>query len=266
MGAGVQPGIAARQLLDEQVPGFHVHAIEVRDLELAARRGAHLLGELDHAIVIKIEAGDSLARLRLNRLLLKAHGSAGVVELHHPVGLRLVDLVGEDRRPVLAVGGVLQQPAHPGAEEDIVAQHQGGALVADEVLADQERLRQPFGLRLNRILDPEPEVRTILKQPAVVVDVLRRRDDQDVPDAGQHEHRQRVVDHRLVIDRQQLLVYRQRRRMQPSARTTGQDDALHLKSLFLLGGKQRLNNLFHRRPPRARFDPVVGPQLGHIQA
>ena len=39
---------------------------------------------------------------------------------------------------------------------------------------------------------------------------VRRRDQQDVPDAGQHQRRERVVDHRLVVDREQLL--RDRRR------------------------------------------------------
>src|SRR3712207_8556981 len=34
--------------------------------------------------------------------------------------------------------------------------------------------------------------------------ILRRRDDQDVPDVRQHQRRERVVDHRLVVDRQQL--------------------------------------------------------------
>ena len=35
--------------------------------------------------------------------------------------------------------------------------------------------------------------------------VLGRRDQQDVADARQHQRRERVVDHRLVVDRQQLL-------------------------------------------------------------
>ena len=35
-----------------------------------------------------------------------------------------------------------------------------------------------------------------------------RRDQQDLADARQHQHRQRIVDHRLVVDRQQLLADR----------------------------------------------------------
>ena len=33
----------------------------------------------------------------------------------------------------------------------------------------------------------------------------RRGDDQDLADAGEHQRRQRIIDHRLVVDRQQLL-------------------------------------------------------------
>ena len=52
-------------------------------------------------------------------------------------------------------------------------------------------------------------------------------DDQDLADARQHQHGERVVDHRLVVDRQQLLADDQRDRIQPRAGAAGQDDALH---------------------------------------
>ena len=57
--------------------------------------------------------------------------------------------------------------------------------------------------------------------------LVRRGDHQDLADARQHERRQRVVDHRLVVDRQQLLAHRERERMQPRAGAAGQDDPLH---------------------------------------
>ena len=34
---------------------------------------------------------------------------------------------------------------------------------------------------------------------------MRGRDDQDVGDSRQHQRRQGIIDHRLVVDRQQLL-------------------------------------------------------------
>jgi hypothetical protein len=52
-------------------------------------------------------------------------------------------------------------------------------------------------------------------------------DDQDLGDPGQHERGQRVVDHRFVVDGHQLLADGVGDRIQPGARTPGQDDALH---------------------------------------
>src|SRR5216117_257892 len=61
--------------------------------------------------------------------------------------------------------------------------------------------------------------------------VLRRRDDQDGPDAGEHQRRQRVVDHRLVVDRQKLLREHLRHRVKARSRTAGEDDAFHAARL-----------------------------------
>ena len=52
-------------------------------------------------------------------------------------------------------------------------------------------------------------------------------DDQDVLDARQHEGGQRVVDHGLVVDRQQLLGGHERERIQAGAGPAGEDDAFH---------------------------------------
>src|SRR6184192_2499395 len=56
--------------------------------------------------------------------------------------------------------------------------------------------------------------------------VLRRADDEDVADTRQHQRAERVIDHRLVVHRQQLLADRQGGRMQPRAGPAGEDDAL----------------------------------------
>ena len=57
--------------------------------------------------------------------------------------------------------------------------------------------------------------------------VLRRRDHQDLPNPRQHQRRQRIVDHRLVIHRQQLLGHRLRHRMQPRPRAARKNNPLH---------------------------------------
>jgi hypothetical protein len=60
--------------------------------------------------------------------------------------------------------------------------------------------------------------------------ILRGGDDQDVADAGQHQDRQRVIDQRLVVDREQLLADRQGDRIKPRARAAGEDDAFHRRA------------------------------------
>ena len=53
------------------------------------------------------------------------------------------------------------------------------------------------------------------------------RDDQDVPDAREHQRGERVVDHRLVVDRHQLLADALGDRVQSRAGAAGQDDSAH---------------------------------------
>ena len=50
-------------------------------------------------------------------------------------------------------------------------------------------------------------------------------DDQDLTDAGQHENRDRVVDHRLVIDGHELFAHRHCQGMKSGAGASGENDA-----------------------------------------
>src|ERR1700738_3406215 len=63
--------------------------------------------------------------------------------------------------------------------------------------------------------------------------MLARRDEQDITDSRQHENRQWVIDHRLVVDCQELLVDGECRRIKSGARATGENDALHGMPLLL---------------------------------
>ncbi|MNL52879.1 hypothetical protein D3C87_1760880 [compost metagenome] len=77
-----------------------------------------------------------------------------------------------------------------------------------------------FGIgQLNAIQAP------ITQQLAEARQVFRRGDDEDLAHACKHEHRQRVEDHRLVVDRQHLLGDAEGQWMQARARATGKNDA-----------------------------------------
>ncbi len=138
--AGVEPGVAAAHLLDVEVAGLQVDAVQVGDLELAARARFQVARELDDAVVVEVEPGDRVVGLGLRGLLLQADRSAALAELDHAVALGVLDLVGEDRRAAFTRDRALQQVGQMRAEEDVVAQDQRDVVVADEVRADRERL------------------------------------------------------------------------------------------------------------------------------
>ncbi len=52
-------------------------------------------------------------------------------------------------------------------------------------------------------------------------------DDEDLADAGEQQDRERVVDHRLVVDGQELLADRLGDWMEPGAGAAGENDSLH---------------------------------------
>ena len=125
-----------------------------------------------------------------------------------------------------------QTPAEPPAEagpvEQVVPQHQGTRGAADKVRPDGERLRQAVRRGLLRVREVDAELRAVTEQPLELRRVVRGRDDQDVLDARQHQRAERVVDHRLVVDRHHLLADTHRDRVQPGAASAGQDDSAHV--------------------------------------
>ena len=140
--------------------------------------------------------------------------------------------------------------------DQVVAERQRAGLAGDPVAADQEGLRDAVRPRLLGVGEAHAEARAVAQQAAELRQVLRRGDHQDVADAGQHQRRQRVVDHRLVVDRQQLLRRRQGHRMQPRAGAAGEQDALHAA---VPSRCPRIAPGAHRLPPVAmRQVPVDG--------
>ena len=135
-------------------------------------------------------------------------------------------MVGKHAGALLALHGVAQQQVHVVAIEQVVAQHQRAGVVADEVFANDECLRQAVGAGLHSVLQVDAPLAAVAQQLLEARGVLRRADDEDVANAGQHEGAERVIDHGLVVHRQQLLADGQRGRVQAGAGAPGEDDAL----------------------------------------
>ena len=228
-GAGVQPRVAAAEGDDGQRPLLQVHLVERGDLQLAAGRGLHPVGLGGHVARVEVQAGDGVGALGALGLLLDGDGPPLAVELHDAEALGVVHVVAEDRGAARlgVLDGARQVAGQAVAVEDVVAQHQGARLSADEVLADGEGLRQAVRRGLLRVGEVHAVARAVPEQALEVGQVGRGGDDQDVPDARQHEGGQRVVDHGLVVDRQQLLGGHERERVQARAGPAGEDDAFH---------------------------------------
>ena len=228
-GAGVQPRIAAAQGDDRQRPLLQVHLVERGDLELAAGRGPDLMRLGGDVARVEVQAGDGVGALGALGLLLDGDGPALAVELHDAEALGVVHVVAEDRGAARlgVLHGARQVARQAVAVEDVVAEHQGARLAGDELLADGEGLRQAVGARLLGVGEVHAVARAVAEQALEVGEVRRRGDDQDVPDARKHEGGQRVVDHGLVVDRQQLLGGHERERVQAGAGPAGEDDAFH---------------------------------------
>ena len=214
-GAGVQPRVAAAEGHHGQRPLLQVHLVERGDLELAAGRGPHFVRLGCHVARVEVQAGDGVGALGFGGLLLDGDGPALPVELHDTEALGVVHVVAEDRGAARlgVLDGARQVAGQAVAVEDVVAEHQRARLAGDEVLADGEGLGQAVGARLLGVGEVDAVARAVTEQALEVGEVRRRGDDQDVPDARQHEGGQRVIDHGLVVDRQQLLGGHERERV-----------------------------------------------------
>ena len=228
-GAGVQPRVAAAEGDDGQRPLLQVHLVERGDLELAARGGPHLMGLGGDVARVEVQAGDGVGALGALGLLLDGDGPPLPVELHDAEALGVVHVVAEDRGPtgLCVLHGARQVARQAVAVEDVVAEHEGARLAVNELLADGEGLRQAVGAGLLGVGQVHAVARAVPEQALEVGEVGRRGDDQDVPDARQHEGAKRVVDHGLVVDRKQLLGGHERERVQARAGPAGEDDAFH---------------------------------------
>ena len=232
-GAGVQPRVAAAEGHHGERPLLQIHLVERGDLQLAAGRGPHLVRLGGHVARVEVQAGDGVGALGALGLLLDGDGPPLAVELHDAESLGVVHVVAEDRGAARlgVLDGARQVARQAVAVEDVVAEHEGARLTVNELLADGEGLRQAVGARLLGVGEVHAVARAVPEQALEVGEVGRRGDDQDVPDARQHEGGQRVVDHGLVVDRQQLLGGHERERVQAGAGPAGEDDAFHKNPL-----------------------------------
>ena len=184
-------------------------------------------GDIDDAVVVEIEPGHRPVGFGRRGLFHDVRRLAEVVEFDNAVALGIVDQISEHGAALLLRRGAMQHRREPGAVEDVVAEDQRAGVGADEIAADDEGLGETLRLRLDGIGEAHADAAAVAEEADKAVLVLGRGDHQHLANAGEHQHRQRVIDHRLVVDREQLLAGGDGGRIKPRAGAAGQDDALH---------------------------------------
>ena len=153
---------------------------------------------------------------------------------------------GDDRGVGLVIGVDQLADARPIADHDIVGQDDRERLVADQVLGHQDGVTETelllladvgdlgeiadradlpqhldVALLLEQVLELVGEVEVVLDRP-----LLAGGDDDHLLDAGRHGLLDRVLDDRLVDEREHLLGLGLRRRQETGAPTCGREDGL----------------------------------------
>jgi hypothetical protein len=114
------------------------------------------------------------------------------------------------------------------AEEDVVAQHHRRGRARQEIAGQEIGLRQTLGPGLDDPGEADPPLAAVAQQALELRLVVGGGDDRDLADARQHQDRDRVVDHRLVVDRQKLLRHAQRDRPEARAGAPGEEMPLRV--------------------------------------
>src|SRR5262249_11773262 len=113
--------------------------------------------------------------------------------------------MAEDGGAGAAVGGALHEFAEAGAVKYVVAENKRAAVAMDKLFADDERLGDTVGLWLQRITDVDAPLAAVTQKGFEPRHFWLGRNDENVANSRKHQRRQRIIDHRLVVDRQQLL-------------------------------------------------------------
>ncbi|OIQ72078.1 hypothetical protein GALL_462990 [mine drainage metagenome] len=225
VGAGIEPGIAAAHDLHTELVALEINAVEIGNLQFASRRWLQVGGDIDDLVVVEIKTGDGIIAPGADGLFFQAGGAALRIEGHHAVTLGVLHVVGKNGGALIAQHGLLKLSMQIVAVKNVVAQHQGTGCIADEVLADDECLRQAIRAGLHGVLQVEAPVAAVTEQLLEARGILRRGDDENVLNPGQHQGTERVVDHRLVVNRKQLLGNNLGHRVETGTGAAGEDDA-----------------------------------------
>src|SRR5438067_8278184 len=119
---------------------------------------------------------------------------------------RVLHLLEQEAAALLLVSEV-PNVCRDALAKDVVAKHDDYLVAVDEGFAEPERFGDSAGLSLIRKLQPmQAEVVAVAEKGQELPGMVAARDDHDFVDAGRDQRLNRIEDHRLVVDGQQVLV------------------------------------------------------------
>ena len=111
--------------------------------------------------------------------------------------------------------------------DDIVAEHDHDRTTLGKMLAEAQRIGDSALAFLIRVVNiAQSKLRAVAEETKELTGGVSAGDDHDLHDAGRAERLQRIVDHRLVVNREQMFVGNLRQRAQPRAEPARQDNPL----------------------------------------
>ena len=235
------PGVKPCESLSEQ---FHIQPsllqidpVQICDLQFPSRAGLKVLRVLNDLVIVEIKPRYAVVALRVGGLLLDGFRLAVLVERDNAETLRIIHVVAEYR----SAGSRIRIPhcCHQAlpetvSEEDVVTQDHAYIVTADEFFTDNECLRKSVRAWLHGIGQMNAELMAVSQQFLKPRCIRRRGNDQYIPYPCPHQNRHRIIDHRLVIDRQQLFRSYHGERIQPGSASSCQNDSLHCHVLLII--------------------------------
>ena len=208
MRTGVEPGGAAAEEFDAESAGVEVEPVEVRDLEFTALGRFEGARDFDDISVVEIDAGDGVVGFRLRGFFLKGEDATIGSELDDAVAGGVGDVVAKNGGSGGAGPGGFERAREIMAVEKVVAEDEGRGFGAGEeagVAGDVEGLGEAVGAGLLGVGELEAEVGAVAEQFFKEREIGGGGDDEDLANAGEHQDRQRVIDHRFIVNRHELL-------------------------------------------------------------
>ena len=231
MRACIQPGETATEDLHLQLAVFQELLVHGGDLQLAAGGGLDGLGHVHHLVGVEVEAHHGVVALGHFGFLLDAETVTLLVEFRHTITLGVAHPVAEDGGFLVLLGilhGIAEQRGEAGTVEDVIAQHETGAVVTDELLSDDEGLGQSVGRGLLGVFKVHAVVGAVAQEAFEAGEVVGGGDDEDVADAREHQSRDGVIDHRFVVDGEQLFADALGDGVQSGAGASGENYSFHI--------------------------------------